>query len=202
MKDKRSRAEVCRTFIEHLSEGYHLQPVAHLANVVGIELPKGYVSKSLAIYRDSIQVIECLAYNPDGVDENELRSLVESLWRPTKLLHRNFVELTAEYKQLGRRLDQSGHLAETKAFVARLIESKFDIEVVEHNFDWGKIALFVETFDYWLRELTSTSRQPRHNDFVDLFNLVYVEPGMKYWTKDGGAATLIRGAGLGDCLYP
>ncbi|MCK8496040.1 hypothetical protein M0L20_29510 [Spirosoma sp. RP8] len=51
--------------------------------------------------------------------------------------------------------------------------------------DWQAFDLFLVAFDEWSRQLSiHPSMVIKPNDWVDLLNLVYVQPGSLYWTKD------------------
>lgn len=50
---------------------------------------------------------------------------------------------------------------------------------------WDKIELFMCVFEEWMhQQLINKSLKMNHNDWVDLVNLVYVQPGYLYWTHD------------------
>ncbi|OIN56324.1 hypothetical protein [Arsenicibacter rosenii] len=72
-----------------------------------------------------------------------------------------------------------------------------------NNIDWGKFELFVNTFDEWLRQLSiQPSLKMTSNDWNDLMNLVYVQPGSKYWTHDNKKTKVfIRDCGCGHYLF-
>ena len=38
------------------------------------------------------------------------------------------------------------------------------------------------------------------NDWVDLFQLIYVQPGMKYFTMENRWKNIIKASGMGDYL--
>ncbi|WP_266363478.1 hypothetical protein [Tellurirhabdus rosea] len=69
------------------------------------------------------------------------------------------------------------HFEVTKNIIAQLVGS--------NNINWEAIDLFISTFDEWLRQLSiMTTLTITPNDWSDIFNLVYVQPGDYYWSKD------------------
>jgi len=65
------------------------------------------------------------------------------------------------------------------------------------NLDWSKVELFEKTMTTFFTELEivrDMKFQP--NDFFDLMNLVYVQPGDKYYTLEKRWLILIRKAGM------
>lgn len=73
---------------------------------------------------------------------------------------------------------------------------------ISANFDWRNIELLFKTWKTLMLDIdTSYSQKFKHNHWYDLFNLLYVQPGMKYWTKDRTFINLIKKANLDDYLY-
>lgn len=69
------------------------------------------------------------------------------------------------------------HLIITKDLFSMLMG---DVKV-----EWGHVQLFQDTYDEWLMQLSRIDNlRMTNNDWIDVFNLVYVKPGEYYWTKD------------------
>jgi hypothetical protein len=49
---------------------------------------------------------------------------------------------------------------------------------------WDEFELFLLAWEIYHKELNLGSEKLKENDWIDLFNLVYVKPGFKYWTED------------------
>jgi len=198
--------QVCKVFLDQLSTGYHLQPIAHMAEVLGIELPNGYVSKSLLLHQQAVEVIRVIACGTlDNRDIEELETLVKSLQRPIQLLWESLSQIISDYKKeegAQNNVDREAHLQGTKNLITKWIVEKVGKSIYPDNIDWDRIEFFLHTFDSWLKELEVTKRKPKFNDFTDAFNLAYVQPGTLYWTEDGSWKTLIRSAGVQKYLYP
>lgn len=71
------------------------------------------------------------------------------------------------------------------------------------SLDWTRLELYVNTFDEWIRQLSIQSNLKMNaNDWNDLQNLVYVQPGSLYWTCDNRKTKVfIENVGLGHYLY-
>jgi len=61
--------------------------------------------------------------------------------------------------------------------------------------------LLLKTFDGLLRQVSKTSKKIEDNDWVDIFNLVYVENGDLFWTKEKSKECLIVSVSLETYLY-
>jgi hypothetical protein len=59
-------------------------------------------------------------------------------------------------------------------------EYKLDI----NDKSWDQLEFFLYTWDSFFKELEIGKRKFHINDLGDLFNLVYVQPGFKYWTSE------------------
>lgn len=84
-----------------------------------------------------------------------------------------------EYKRkLKEPQNRERHLEITKQVIQTLIPNRL--------IAWNNIELFLKTFDEWLFQLAiNRSLRMTPNDWDDLFNLIYVKPGNRYWTFDG-----------------
>lgn len=83
------------------------------------------------------------------------------------------------------------HTISNRRYVAALLidyHNKFyegDIKVSEHDPNWSKLDFFMRTWDIYTRKLDlQKDMKLDKNDFADLFNLVYVQPGFKYTTLE------------------
>ncbi len=63
------------------------------------------------------------------------------------------------------------------------------------NFDWSQIELFVYTLDTFFKELeVNITMKIEDNDWVDIFNMLYVTPDDKYFTNDTTWIRIIKAA--------
>ena len=77
-----------------------------------------------------------------------------------------------------------------KVFIETPTDGKYKLS---DNFDWSKVELFLYTFDAYINRLeTNSNMKIKNNDWIDLFNLLYVTPNDKYLTDDRGIKESIR----------
>lgn len=92
---------------------------------------------------------------------------------------------TTSNKYVHRRLETEDQIRE---LVKKMLESaikkfNFKIAVDWNSFPWEKIGLLTRTWDIYFKDIELSGRTKfNKNDWVDILNLAYVEPGMKYWT--------------------
>jgi len=55
---------------------------------------------------------------------------------------------------------------------------------IERKLEEDDAKLFINVFDYYLKEFSRSHMKMINNDWVDLLNLTYVHCDMKYWTKE------------------
>lgn len=89
-----------------------------------------------------------------------------------------------------------------KVFIETPTNYQYKLSV---NFDWSKIELFLYTLDMYFKDLeVITTMKIEDNDWIDIFNMLYVSPKDKYFTKDGTWLRIIKSAKmekylLSDC---
>jgi hypothetical protein len=77
-----------------------------------------------------------------------------------------------------------------KVFIETPTNNQFK---VSDHFNWSKIELFLYTFDMYIKELeVNTTMKIKDNDWIDIFNMLYVSPKDKYFTKDGTWLRIIK----------
>lgn len=90
---------------------------------------------------------------------------------------------------------------DSREVVKRWIESSTGMTISE-SFKWKNIELFEKTMEYWFKELAIyTPLLVKTNDIVDVFNLLYVEPGDLYWCRDKPWNKRIQKAGMSKYLF-
>lgn len=81
-----------------------------------------------------------------------------------------------------------------KVFIETPTNGKYKLS---DNFDWSKIELFVFTLDAYFKRLEANSTMKiKNNDWIDLFNLLYVTPDDKYLTDDKSIKESIKVANM------
>lgn len=61
-------------------------------------------------------------------------------------------------------------------------EKEYVIDINDEN--WKYLDFFITIWERYFNKLEIEKRNIHKNDWPDLFNLVYVQPGYKYWTSD------------------
>lgn len=69
------------------------------------------------------------------------------------------------------------------------------------NLDYEKYELLINTFDDLLREISKSGKKIRNNDWIDMFNLAYVNNGDLYWTNEKSIIKSIQNVGLNHYLF-
>lgn len=64
-----------------------------------------------------------------------------------------------------------------------------------------KMELFINVFNQYMIDLDLGKMSVTENDIYDIFNMVYVRPEDKYWTKETKWIKYITQIGLGDYLF-
>lgn len=85
---------------------------------------------------------------------------------------------------------QSDHTMTWKKFISELVsiyskencKKEYVIDIYDER--WNSLELFITIWERYFNKLEIEKRKIRKNDWADLFNLVYVQPGYKYWTSD------------------
>lgn len=67
---------------------------------------------------------------------------------------------------------------------------------ITENFDWNKIELLLGIMQRYFKELEISGRKIKPNDWLDLFNMAYVQPSDKYWTLENSWNRYIEEAEL------
>ncbi len=79
-----------------------------------------------------------------------------------------------------------------KVFIETPTEGKYTLS---DSFNWSQIELFFYSLDAYFKKLeVITTMKINNNDWIDLFNLIYVSPSDKYFTKDRGVIAIIKAA--------
>lgn len=69
------------------------------------------------------------------------------------------------------------------------------------NLDYVKYELLINTFDDLLREISKSGKKIRNNDWIDIFNLAYVNNDDLYWTNEKSIVKSIQDVGLNHYLF-
>jgi hypothetical protein len=72
---------------------------------------------------------------------------------------------------------------------------------INPDFNWNQIELFEAVLKLFFNALETGALKAQANDWYDLFILIYVHPGRKFWTKEKKWIRLIVEAGYGNYLF-
>ncbi|MDW3209089.1 MAG: hypothetical protein R8N23_04435 [Reichenbachiella sp.] len=64
-------------------------------------------------------------------------------------------------------------------------QNELDINLDWSEFPWNKIQMLITTWDIYFKDLELSGTMKFHkNDWIDILNLFYVQPGTMYWTNE------------------
>lgn len=69
------------------------------------------------------------------------------------------------------------------------------------DYKFTQLDLFLNAFVEYFFRLDVGGMKVQPNDAYDLYNLIYVQPGMKYWTLEKRWLRIIEGSGMGHYLF-
>ena len=81
--------------------------------------------------------------------------------------------------------------------LSQLSEETFTSEVIP----WDKFELFEKVGTRYRRNMVMSKMKADRNDENDLDNMIYVQPGEKYWTAEKRWKSIINEVGLREYLY-
>lgn len=97
-----------------------------------------------------------------------------------------------------RQFDMKNDLID---LISLLVKEDTGVEV-SPRFDWTQLELFLAVTECYFKDLAlSTNAKIKQNDWIDLFNLIYVNPGMKYWTRENKWIQIIKRVDLEPYLF-
>lgn len=70
--------------------------------------------------------------------------------------------------------------------------TKGEIALDVATYPWKEIEFFIRVWDNFFKELEVSQQKFKPNDWLDLLNLAYASPGLKYSTDDGPWVRLIE----------
>ncbi|OQA90529.1 MAG: hypothetical protein BWY27_00770 [Bacteroidetes bacterium ADurb.Bin234] len=86
-----------------------------------------------------------------------------------------------------------------KSFIIKIIanyskrEYNHEFIIKEDDIRWSRLDFFLSVWDEYFKCLDiETNRKFHNNDWEDLFNLVYVQPGFKYSTRENKFLEIIK----------
>lgn len=105
-----------------------------------------------------------------------------------------------ENKAAFRQFKQYDYTTEIREKIIMEVNQSANSNVMDMNFDWTKIELLVAAMKESSKKLT-TGLTFKKNDWNDLLQLAYVQPGNLYWTKEKRWKRIITDSGMEHYLY-
>lgn len=91
---------------------------------------------------------------------------------------------------------------ETKNFIMKEVNTYFGKALLNiDRFNWKQIELYFETMKTVSIMLATGATVLKENDLIDLFQLIYVQPGKLFWTKDKKLKDFITQAKMNHYLF-
>ena len=128
------------------------------------------------------EIIEFIKKNY-GQLENKISEGHAGLDKSTDDFNTIIDEIRSEVKTLPKKEYRQLNLTnDNQMLVSYMVEENTQSNI-SIDFDWSEIELFTSVMDCYFKDLALQSGSKiAYNDWIDLFNLVYVNSGMKYWT--------------------
>jgi len=106
----------------------------------------------------------------------------------------------------GKKIDKKKHRKENsiplnRSLISLMVKSMTKAEGIPNGFSWDSIELFENTLKAFFNELELSSMKIQANDWFDLLQLLYVQPGSLLWTRDSKWKMIINKAGMGKYLF-
>jgi len=124
------------------------------------------------------------------IAQHQINQIVETLNKFADNINEGLIKIRERILKLeGRKKHiKADHLKTWKEFISEFVRSysleycdrEYVIDIEDNN--WNQVECFIHTWEKYFKLLESENRKFDRNDWADLFNLVYVQPGFKYWT--------------------
>ncbi|MFT4169804.1 MAG: hypothetical protein QM653_11870 [Dysgonomonas sp.] len=143
----------------------------------------------------------------ESIDENERERFKEYIDESKKGINEFTSSVTEEANKISKRLhDKKAHRKKHSIpyianFINALIQNESNNKRSLEGFNLKRIELFICTMDAFFKSLETGERNVEPNDWNDLFVLLYVQPGDKFWTRERKWKNLIKAAGCEHYLY-
>lgn len=88
-----------------------------------------------------------------------------------------------------------------RILISQMVASQTGTNGLPDNFDWNQIEFFEQTLKAFFTELELSKMKIHPNDWFDLLQFIYVQPGDKMWIRENRWLILIEKAGMSKYLY-
>ena len=194
---------VLRSIFKYKSQELFYPPFVHIKMLADKNYQYDTLSKHSDIFISTQKIAQGHEILPEYI--NKINEFCYSRQMPFIEMTKYFNEQVFQIK--GSIKDKKKHRKENPTVLNRKLISHFvslqtDEPGLSDNFDFSQIELLEKTMRVFFNELElSHDMKVEENDWYDLFQLAYVQPGMKYWTKEKRWLILIEKAGMNKYLF-
>lgn len=149
-----------------------------------------------------LQFTTLIANDNEIKDEKLLREIISKNKEPLKEFTRIANELAQEVKSKilnYKEHRKNGIIESNRLLISKMVEINTK-KKLSPDFDWNKIEFFENVFKEFTLEMETNGKKMTENDLADLFQLIYVQPGDKFWTTDKPLIQYIRKANMDKYL--
>jgi len=191
-----------QALFKNQSQVIYEQPLGYLKKLADPDFEYDIMQK----HGDILKFTEAIA-NGDNIDNSKKddfekfsKGRVEDLQKVADSWNEEALKIKTKIKdkKSHRNFDTKKLVREFISLMVALSTNKIGLP---ENFDWAEIELFENTLKHFFIELEISQMKIQANDWYDLFQLIYVQPGAKIWLQEKRWITLIKKAGMGKYLY-
>lgn len=185
-----------RAFITYPQSLIKINPIEYLVkyffsdfNVVD-NVENKLIESFKLLVSTNLSEISDMTYEETKIQINKVRSQNQ---KNIEQINKNIIPKRIDYikkNHIARDFRKADKTYYAKEYFCDLIsnftKNTFDNEyrIDPNDKRWEDFELFVLAWETFHKELDLGSEKLKENDWVDLFNLVYVKPRYKYWTED------------------
>jgi hypothetical protein len=180
----------------------HVPPLIHVKKLLD---PK-YCFLISPNYKSTLEFLRKIAIGHDIAEdmatsfELEMDEEKNGLHEVAQFLNSFAVEIKKRIKNKVKHKNEDVTI-ENRKLIADFVSRSIGQEETLEAFDWSRIELFEAVLNLAFKKAELGAMKFVANDFTDLFMLLYVQPGMQYWTDDGKWLEIINEAGMGHYLF-
>lgn len=179
---------------------YHYPPLNHIAYLID---EKNTCETNM---QSAIASLILQLNNPLKLFEEDSNSIAKKKYHEIKLgsinkINENSLNLKMGIKNKSKFMITDNSLA-VREFIANEVNNFFGKIIFDINtFDWKKLELYEGSMKILSKMLISGQTKLTENDLVDIFQLIYVQPGNLFWTRDNKLKKTIKIACLDHYLF-
>jgi hypothetical protein len=179
---------------------YHYPPLNHIAylfdqsNVFEANMQLGLAALILQLNNPAQSAEREINYDAKKKNIEIKKDLVEKT-------NANSINLKKKIKNKKQYMN-ADNIDAVRKFIVDEVNNYFKKELFDTKlFDWKKLELYEGAMKMLSKMLVVGQTKLTQNDLVDIFQLVYVQPGNLFWTRDKKLKEIIKMASLEHYLY-